>query len=176
MSYNPPPNPVKGQLPPPVGLAHKPLYLLEYFNRDGKYSRSPHGTDSHFLSVGISQWDPNDLSVKALRHTAGKWSRQSEEIPLHRVLDMAELVVQVLVNRDAFNNVTVPAQVFENQPAPLALNELSPKLPSTAQVRNVFNYLAYNPGEVDRLKQRLHALRDQLNTAYDRGAGDFKLS
>lgn len=28
------------------------------------------------------------------RHTGGKWSRQSEELPLHRVLDLAILVCE----------------------------------------------------------------------------------
>ena len=30
-----------------------------------------------------------DISAKVWRHTGGKWSRQSEELPLHRVLDLA---------------------------------------------------------------------------------------
>jgi hypothetical protein len=32
-----------------------------------------------------------DVSAKVWRHTGGKWSRQSEELPLHRVLDLAIL-------------------------------------------------------------------------------------
>jgi hypothetical protein len=33
-----------------------------------------------------------DISAKIWRHTGGKWSRQSEEMPLHRVLDLAVLI------------------------------------------------------------------------------------
>ena len=32
-----------------------------------------------------------DISAKVWRHTGEKWSRQSEELPLHRVLDLAIL-------------------------------------------------------------------------------------
>lgn len=33
-----------------------------------------------------------DISAKVWRHTGGKWSRQSKELPLHPVLDLAILV------------------------------------------------------------------------------------
>ena len=34
-----------------------------------------------------------DISAKVWRNTSGKWSRQSEELPLHRVLDLVILVL-----------------------------------------------------------------------------------
>lgn len=33
-----------------------------------------------------------DISAKVWRYTGEKWSRQSEELPLHRVLDLAVLI------------------------------------------------------------------------------------
>jgi hypothetical protein len=33
-----------------------------------------------------------EISAKVWRHTGGKWSRQSEELPLHRALDLALLI------------------------------------------------------------------------------------
>jgi hypothetical protein len=37
------------------------------------------------------------------RHTGGKWSRQSEELPLHRVLDLAILVCRTKLHfREAY--------------------------------------------------------------------------
>lgn len=36
--------------------------------------------------------DRVDISAKVWRYTGEKWSRQSEELPIHRVLDMAILV------------------------------------------------------------------------------------
>ncbi|WP_249650981.1 DUF6530 family protein, partial [Lysinibacillus sp. D4A3_S15] len=45
----------------------------------------------------LAQWNDRgkvDTSAKVWRHTGGKWSRQSEELPLHRVLDLAILVCE----------------------------------------------------------------------------------
>jgi hypothetical protein len=33
-----------------------------------------------------------DISAKVWRHTGERWSRQSEELPLHRALDLAILI------------------------------------------------------------------------------------
>lgn len=35
-----------------------------------------------------------EISAKIWRHTGEKWSRQSEEMPLHRALDLAILICQ----------------------------------------------------------------------------------
>ena len=35
-----------------------------------------------------------DISAKVWRYTGEKWSRQSEELPLHRVIDLAILIVR----------------------------------------------------------------------------------
>ncbi|MDD2454676.1 MAG: DUF6530 family protein, partial [Synergistaceae bacterium] len=47
------------------------------------------------LSLGLAQWNDRgkvEISAKVWRYTGEKWSRQSEELPLHRVLDLAILV------------------------------------------------------------------------------------
>ena len=52
-------------------------------------------TDAEGLSIGLAQWNSQgntDLSAKVWRYTGEKWSRQSEELPLHRVLDLASLI------------------------------------------------------------------------------------
>jgi hypothetical protein len=44
-----------------------------------------------------------DISAKVWRHTGEKWSRQSEELPLHRVLDLAILVCRAKLHfREAY--------------------------------------------------------------------------
>jgi hypothetical protein len=44
-----------------------------------------------------------DISAKVWRHTGGKWSRQSEELPLHRALDLAILICRTsLYFREAY--------------------------------------------------------------------------
>ncbi|MFA1735974.1 DUF6530 family protein [Lysinibacillus fusiformis] len=79
----------------PTHLKHKPVIVAEnYANIDG---RTAYQTDAQGLSLGLAQWNDRgkvDISAKVWRHTGGKWSRQSEELPLHRVLDLAILVCE----------------------------------------------------------------------------------
>ncbi len=77
----------------PKTLKHKPVIACEnYENIDG---RSAYDSETKGLSLGLAQWNDRgkvDISAKVWRYTGGKWSRQSEEMPLHRVLDLAILV------------------------------------------------------------------------------------
>lgn len=77
----------------PTNLKHKPVIVSEnYENIDG---RKAYNTDAKGISLGLAQWNDRgkvDVSAKVWRHTGGKWSRQSEELPMHRVLDLAILV------------------------------------------------------------------------------------
>ena len=77
----------------PTSLKHKPVIISEnYENIDG---RSAYESEAKGLSLGLAQWNDRgvvDISAKVWRYTGGKWSRQSEELPLHRVLDLAILV------------------------------------------------------------------------------------
>ncbi|MGI6706309.1 MAG: DUF6530 family protein [Clostridia bacterium] len=80
----------------PTTLKHKPVIVSEnYENVDGRYA---YQTDAKGLSLGLAQWNDRgkvDISAKVWRYTGAKWSRQSEELPLHRVLDLAILVCRV---------------------------------------------------------------------------------
>lgn len=76
----------------PKTLKHKPVIVSEdYENIDG---RKAYDTDAKGLSLGLAQWNDRgkiDISAKVWRYTGEKWSRQSEELPMHRVLDLAIL-------------------------------------------------------------------------------------
>lgn len=76
----------------PTTLKHKPVIVAEdYGHIDG---RSAYNTDAQGLSLGLAQWNDRgkvDISAKVWRYTGEKWSRQSEELPLHRVVDLAIL-------------------------------------------------------------------------------------
>ena len=76
----------------PTNLKHKPVIVSEnYGNVDG---RRAYASDAQGLSLGLAQWNDRgrvDISAKVWRYTGEKWSRQSEELPLHRVLDLAIL-------------------------------------------------------------------------------------
>lgn len=77
----------------PTTLKHKPVIVVEnYESVDG---RSAYASDAKGLSLGLAQWNDRgrvDISAKVWRHTGEKWSRQSEELPLHRALDLAILI------------------------------------------------------------------------------------
>lgn len=88
----------------PTTLKHKPVIVSEnYENVDGRYA---YNTDAKGLSLGLAQWNDRgrvDISAKVWRYTGEKWSRQSEEMPLHRVLDLAILVCRSMMHfRDAY--------------------------------------------------------------------------
>lgn len=88
----------------PTTLKHKPVIVTEnYENVDGRHAYS---SDAKGLSLGLAQWNDRgkvDISAKVWRHTGEKWSRQSEELPLHRVLDLAILVSRSLLHfREAY--------------------------------------------------------------------------
>jgi len=77
----------------PVELKHKPVIVSEDYDQiDG---RNAPNTDAKGLSLGLAQWNERgnlEISAKIWRYTGEKWSRQSEEMPLHRVLDLAILI------------------------------------------------------------------------------------
>ena len=81
----------------PTKLKHKPVIVSEnYENVDGRYA---YDTDAKGLSLGLAQWNDRgnvEISAKVWRHTGEKWSRQSEELPLHRVLDLSILICRTM--------------------------------------------------------------------------------
>jgi len=71
----------------PTHLSHKPIIGVKDYNDD----------DAQALSIGLAQWpnDENAISAKVFRYSedSGRWSRQSEELPLHRVIDLSILII-----------------------------------------------------------------------------------
>ena len=90
----------------PTNLKHKPVVVAEDYERiDG---RSAYDSDAKGLSLGLAQWNDRgrvDISAKVWRYTGEKWSRQSEELPLHRVLDLAILAcrAQLYFQEEAYH-------------------------------------------------------------------------
>ena len=109
-------------------LKHRPVVLLPYADHDGMYAGD---TDCRYLSLGWAQWDPRTLSVKALRYTertspdgksAGRWSRQSEELPLHRALDAALLIASAVAQDEGAQSMILSAGTLEQQDQPQHLS------------------------------------------------------
>lgn len=88
----------------PTTLKHKPVVVSENYEQvDGRFARN---TDAKGLSLGLAQWNDRgkiDISAKVWRYTGEKWSRQSEELPLHRVLDLSILICRTMAHfREAY--------------------------------------------------------------------------
>lgn len=79
----------------PRQLKHKPVIVVEDYDKiDGKLA---YGSDAKGISLGLAQWNERgkvDISAKIWRYTGEKWSRQSEEMPIHRVLDLSILIAR----------------------------------------------------------------------------------
>ncbi len=105
----------------PTHLKHKPIIAEEYNDEDAK-----------FLSIGVAQWDNKDFSAKVMRksYSSGNWSPQSEELALHRVIDLASLIVATLIRQknNTPNDVSITyfkEEIVEETLLPLLLNYLN---------------------------------------------------
>ena len=74
------------------------------------------------MSIGEAQYDRDQVSLKVWRHTGdlagsnGRWSPQSEELPIHRNLDLSILFLTVLSGTNGNSlNTTGPFQIEINQ-------------------------------------------------------------
>ena len=80
----------------PKHLGHKPLVSVDHYDQiDSEFKPS---TDAKALSIGRAQYNHKYLSMKVWRFVNGHWSRQSEELPIHRNLDLTILLLHVLAN------------------------------------------------------------------------------
>lgn len=81
----------------PHWLSHKPVITVDYEEHDSNAG------DAKFLSLGHSTWNAHDFSAKIFRkvYSTGTWSRQGEEMPLWRVLDLATLIVATITGKQS---------------------------------------------------------------------------
>lgn len=162
----------------PTTLKHKPVVVSEnYENVDG---RSAYASDAKGLSLGLAQWNDRgrvDISAKVWRHTGGKWSRQSEELPLHRVLDLALLVCTAkkhFCDAYRYEKLYDPAQPVIDRVA-LQGDALSAEIclenPYIDQDIRLFSEALSQDDEM--LSERLHRLADLLREmGYGRQGGE----
>lgn len=80
----------------PKHLKHNPIIAVnEYDKIDSNYANN---SDAKFLSIGEAQYDNKQISLKVWRHNGKKWSRQSEEIPINRNIDLTILLIGSLLS------------------------------------------------------------------------------
>ncbi len=143
----------------PQHLAHKPVYALPYEQFDGIYAGD---TDTYFLSIGLSQWNPDEVSVKTMRHTGVKWTRQAEEMPLHRAIDITLFLAKVVFDQ-RHGRVDIPSGTFLNQDAAISIT------PEIRGYGEMSSYNAFFSEHLELLKDRLNALADVLNSLKETG-------
>lgn len=139
----------------PTHLSHKPIVSVDDYDKiDGRYAGN---SDAKALSVGLAQYDENSISAKVFRQTNNKWSRQSEELPLHRVLDLAILIVSLYY---PLNNAQVPPIIagYPKDNVKKPATHLQPTVQEDLQA--LYNYLSRDD---NFLRPRLKELRDLLN-------------
>ena len=143
----------------PHQLEHKPIYAIPYEKFDGIYAGD---TDARYLSVGTSQWSDEDVSLKIMRHTGEKWTRQAEELPLHRVIDSAIFIAKVLFDEDS-NTVEIEKNLFKGQTSGIKIQK---EETSTAQQKYYDNFMSTNG---DLLKDRFKSLFLMLDSLNKKG-------
>ncbi|GED24686.1 hypothetical protein BAG01nite_07880 [Brevibacillus agri] len=81
----------------PTTSQHKPVVVSENYDRvDGRSARN---TDVKALSLGLAAKNDTGkaaIAAKAWKSTGEAWSTESEELPLHRILDLSLLVCRTL--------------------------------------------------------------------------------
>lgn len=139
--------------PLPQHLDHKPVFALPYEAFDGPYAGK---TDVQFVSVGIAQYDPDEASIKTMRYTGTKWTRQAEELPLHRPVDMTIFLAKAVFD-SAGGAIAIPSQTFHLQTSEIAVMREQRNFGENASFDAAVAKVA--PG----LRERLNTLRVLLN-------------
>jgi len=127
----------------PTNLKHKPILEVAYYNEiDAQYAPD---SDAVALSIGKAQYNHDDISLKVWRYTENGYSRQSEELPLHRCLDLSILLVgSLLYNSSSNRSITSLRETeVENQ-----------------NVQDIKDYYTKN---ISFLEPRLKELREKIN-------------
>ncbi len=83
----------------PQHLTHKPIVeTTNYKEKDEKFYND--ATDMVNLSLGYATFNPKEISAKVWRQDKNsKFNRQSQELALHRVLDLASLIIDNLKSK-----------------------------------------------------------------------------
>ena len=96
----------------PTNLTHSPIVYSAYEERD----KLGGAGDAKWISIGQATWDKECFSAKIFRQTDdGSWSRQSEELPLWRVLDLAIFTVSAICGQSVEGLKTETAKGMEDK-------------------------------------------------------------
>jgi hypothetical protein len=127
----------------PRHLKHKPIVSVNDYDKIVAQYRKK--TDIKALSIGTAQYDSDEISLKVWRHTGTKWSRQSEELPIHRSIDL---------------NILLLGSLMTDIDSGYPKTNLREEIDDDAQVNRILDYYKSHEGF---LRPRLEELRDKLN-------------
>ncbi len=129
----------------PKNLSHQPIISVNDYDKiDAFYANN---TDVKALSIGKAQYDKEQISLKVWRHTEKKWSRQSEELPIHRNLDLSILFVAALLT----NNTSYYPQ-----------SKLREQIDRPKEVKKIKEYYEHNKKFIEPRLKELKRLLDEL--------------
>jgi len=135
----------------PTHLSHKPIIGVDDYDKvDDMYAG-----DAKALTVGFAQYDPNHISAKIWRHNGSEWKRTSEELPLHRVLDLAALIVSLY-----HPQMPAPLSSYHGTQAPHLPTRIQTDADGNDDMQKLYEYLAEND---EYYRPRLKALKTLLN-------------
>ena len=147
----------------PNHLSHKPIIGVDDYDKvDGIYSGH---SDAKAISIGKAQYDQNAISAKVWRNNGSEWKRTSEELPLHRVLDLALLIVSLYYPR----RLKLPPEIAKYSNHLPAVTKEAAHLNSRIakdsngndELQFLYDYLKDND---EIMNGRLKALKDLLNS------------
>ena len=92
-----------------------------------------------------------------MRHTGNKWTRQAEELPLHRPIDMTLFLAKAIFD-STNDSIDIPKNAFKNQDSDLTIIQENR---SYGEMASYNKFLSDNSSE---LKEHLNNLRDVLNS------------
>lgn len=140
----------------PTHLKHQPVAGVDGYEAvDGKYATD---SDAKGITIGFSQWNHSDLSLKVWRRDDEKWSRQSEELPLHRAIDLTSLLVSVLGEGLTEDTMKYPEGIAKR-----VVVDSDDNIEKRALKRAREDFLAKLEVEKKALQPRLLALKEQLD-------------
>lgn len=127
----------------PLHLSHKPIIAVDNYDKiDSIYAGN---TDAQSLSIGQAQYDSDEISLKVWRIVNDRWSRQSEELPIHRNLDLSILFVASLLT-DLDSNYSQ--------------SSLREEIIESGRVKEIRDYYTRNEA---KLKPRLEELKNIID-------------
>jgi len=146
---------------PDKNLTHKPVYALPYEQFDGIYAGK---TDTKYITVGISQWSPYEVSVKTMRYDDKnkKWARQAEEMPLHRAIDATLFLTKVVFDQQN-GKVDISPNTFSHQNAEISITS------EARDYREMASYNTFLGDHTELLQERLNALLEVLKALKEKG-------